>query len=175
MILKEYIVLSVIIIILAMAPIIIIQDREQNKSEMERFEKYGVYEVQNVNIQNGKLIRAYQVKNELGRRHKGDLDKQTKLQLCYILWYSYNHFENVEEVEIISYYNYSGKMLPYYTYRTGRWEIEISKLGDASESEVLTYMEYYYRKLVKIGKLNVMDENIPYWMEEENGYSDSNK
>lgn len=175
MIVKEYLAISVIITLLAVAPIIILQDREENKAEMEQLDKYGVYEVQNVKIEDGNLIKAYQVKNNIGTRLRGQLDKSTKIELCYILWYVYNNFEDVKRVEVISYYNYSGNMLPYYTYSAGAWELELSGLAYASESQVLSYMEYYYGKLIKIGTLDVMDENIPYWKEEENGNSNSDK
>lgn len=172
---KEYLIILIIVLIFAAAPLIILQEKKDNLSEMQEFEKYGVYEVKKINSEDGNILRVFQIRNTIGERLRGELDKSAKLDLCYILWYSYNNFEDINSVEVFSYYNNSGDMKIYYLYEIGTREIEISELSNATEAEVMAYMEYYYRKIVKLGNLNVMDENIPYWKEADNGYDSSNK
>ncbi|MBA2861229.1 hypothetical protein [Methanococcus maripaludis] len=149
------------------------QEKKSNLSEMEEFEKYGVYEVKKIDSEDGNILRIFQVRNTIEERLHGELDKPAKLDLCYILWYSYNNFDDIKTVEVLSYYNDSGNMKIYYIYEIETRAIEISELSNASEADVMAYMEYYYRKIIKLGDLKVMDDNIPYWKEADNGYNSS--
>ncbi|ABO34644.1 conserved hypothetical protein [Methanococcus maripaludis C5] len=173
--LKEYLIILVMVLLFAMAPLIILQEKKNNLSEMEELEKYGVYEVKKISSEEGDTLRLFQVRNTMGQRLRNELDKPAKVDLCYILGYSYNNFEDIKTVEVISYYNNSGNLVIYYVYEIETREIEISELSNVSEAGIMADMEYYYRKIIKLGDLKVMDDNIPYWKEADNGYNSSDK
>ncbi|WP_018153353.1 MULTISPECIES: hypothetical protein [Methanothermococcus] len=166
---KEYIILFFIIMILAISPLILLEYQKSRYTPTEELKRFGVYSIEKKTIENKDVIIAYQIKNKIENRLPGDIDPGSKVEICYITWYLFNNFEDRDEVQIISYYNNSGKLAIYYKFKIDRRDAEVAGILDVPKSEIFPNVYYYYRKIIKLGTLKVKDVNIPYWRRVNNG------
>jgi hypothetical protein len=159
---KEQIIIIIIMSILITIPILwVIQYTNANAADI--LKKYNIYAIETKKINNKNVSIVYQIKNPSQDIALNNIDSKTKAEICYITWYVFNHYNNVDEVQIIAYYNDSGKLNEYYKFKIDRNTTEISGLLNVSEADISLDVYYYYRKIIKLGVLKVKDVNIPYW------------
>ncbi|AEH06671.1 hypothetical protein [Methanothermococcus okinawensis] len=172
MMMKKEVIIILITTILVILPILwVIQHSDANNSDLK---KYDVYSIETKKIDNKNVSIVYQIKNPSPYEHLNNIDSKTKAEICYITWYMFNHYHNIDEVQIIAYYNDTGKLKEYYKFKIDRNAAEISGLLNISDADISSNMYYYYRKIIKLGVLKVKDVNIPYWRRVY-GYNNTNQ
>lgn len=165
---KEYVILFFIIIALVISLLILLEYQNSKNTPAEELKKFEVYSIEKKTIENNNVVIAYQIKNKIESRIPGDIDPGSKVEICYITWYLFNNFKNIDEVQIISYYNNSGNLDLYYKFKINRRDAEVADVLNIPKSEIFPNV-YYYRKIIKLGILKVKDVNIPYWRRVNNG------
>ncbi|AXI25191.1 hypothetical protein CFE53_03110 [Methanofervidicoccus sp. A16] len=154
---KESIILTITIILVAIPITWLIQYYLSSSEDV--LAKYDVHHVEFTTINGRNVSIVYQIKNlEDPSSVKGKLDVQTKTEICYIVWYIFNKYPNVDEVQIISYYSHEGRFIEYYKFKIDRRNAELAGLLNISKEDLANNIYHYYNKLIKLGKLKVHSE-----------------
>lgn len=154
---KESIILTVTIILVAIPITWLIQYYIFGSEDI--LGKYDVHHVEFTTINGRNVSIVYQIKDleNLSSINRKELDGKTKAEICYIVWYIFNKYKNVDEVQIISYYTYKGKFIEYYKFKIDRRNAELAGLLNASKEDLSNSVYRHYNKLVKLGKLKLND------------------
>ncbi|HIQ39058.1 MAG TPA: hypothetical protein EYH53_03515 [Methanothermococcus okinawensis] len=155
---KESIILTITIILIAIPIIWLIQHYISSSEDI--LAKYDVHHVEFTTINERNVSIIYQIKNleDLSDISREDLDAQTKTEICYIVWYVFNKYKDVEEVQIISYYSHEGRFIEYYKFKIDRRNAELAGLLNISKEDLSNNIYLYYNKIIKLGKLKVYNK-----------------
>jgi len=153
---KESIILIVTIILVAIPIVWLVQHYISSSEDI--LAKCDVYHVEFTTINGKNVSIVYQIKNleNLSEISRGNLDAKTKIELCYIVWYIFNKYKNVDEVQIISYYSHGGKLAEYYKFKIDRRNAELAGLLNISKKDLSNNIYLYYNKIIKLGKLKII-------------------
>ncbi|HIP66810.1 MAG TPA: hypothetical protein EYH09_01650 [Candidatus Nanopusillus sp.] len=155
---KETIILTITIILVAIPIIWLIQHYISGSEDI--LAKYDVHRVEFTTINDRNVSIVYQIKNleDIEDIRREDLDAKTKSEICYIVWYIFNKYKNIDEVQIISYYSHEGKLTEYYKFKIDRRNAELAGLLNISKEDLYNNVYLYYNKVIKLGKLKLYNK-----------------
>ena len=155
---KETIILTITIILVAIPIIWLIQHYISGSEDI--LAKYDVHRVEFTTINDRNVSIVYQIKNleDIEDIRREDLDAKTKSEICYIVWYIFNKYNNIDEVQIISYYSHEGKLTEYYKFKIDRKNAELAGLLNISKEDLYNNVYLYYNKVIKLGKLKLYNK-----------------
>jgi len=155
---KETIILTITIILVAIPIIWLIQHYISGSEDI--LAKYDVHRVEFTTINDRNVSIVYQIKNleDIEDIRREDLDAKTKSEICYIVWYIFNKYKNIDEVQIISYYSHEGKLTEYYKFKIDRKNAELAGLLNISKEDLYNNVYLYYNKVIKLGKLKLYNK-----------------
>jgi len=169
---EEGLIIGIIIILIIIPTAWVIQ--HNLNSGMDNLKKYGVYSLENEKINNKNITIIYQIKHHIPSKVPNNIDPQSKVEITYITWYIFNHYNYTNEVQIICYYNDSSNLKEYYKFKIDRENAKLSGILNISEEDLHLNIYHYYRKIIKLGMLKIRDENLAYWRRVNYAYNNTN-
>ncbi|MCS3901093.1 hypothetical protein [Methanococcus voltae] len=147
---------GIIIIILTAVPLILTTEKVKSETYDYKVKQVGVVSYETYEDEDGNTyLTCNQVVSELGNRLHNELDRDSKLNICKIVWISVNEFETLEKCTILSKYNNSGTLVDYYKFEIEQQNFKVLNLRNVSRSEYYGNLEYYYPKIMSLGELEV--------------------
>jgi len=151
---REILILATIIVLVAVPLLWTIQ--YITLTTENKLARYSVYSVEFKPVEDKNVSIIYQIKDpEEINLNMLELDSKSKVEICYIVWYIYNHYSNVDEVQIISYYSRNDNLREYYKFKIDKDNAKLVGLLGISEEEITSNVFHYYNKVIKLGKLEI--------------------
>lgn len=151
---RETLILIIVLILVAVPLLWVIQYLVLTPED--KLARYNVHSIEFKTIDGKNVSIIYQIKKpEEVDLSTGELDPKSKVEICYIVWYIYNHYDNVDEVQIISYYSKDNGLKEYYKFKIDRSSAKLAGLLNISEEDITSNVFHYYNKVIKLGKLKI--------------------